>query len=287
MMIMIQVILLIVNLFLSDNILEKTAETGNFSNAVSITSDGKGNIYILDSQASEIIKYNDSLKIVKKIGKQGWNNGEFDNPTAIDGSSGMEIYVSDGKNYRIQRFDLNLSYITSIMTNYEGFLQKYRFQKPVATVYINPYFYVIDGENNRVVAYSAISQSSGTPVFAFGGFQSAQRPMVNPEKIVKDGLNNIYIHDKGEGVIYKYDNFGNYISTFDFKTIISVSSLNNNLYILTDSEIMVYDGKSNSFKDKILFADKIVPGKIKDFLVFSASKFYILEKSKLVEYTIK
>ncbi|MCI0472307.1 MAG: hypothetical protein L0Y76_01850, partial [Ignavibacteria bacterium] len=185
------------------------------------------------------------------------------------------------------RFDLNLSYITTIMTDYEGFQPKYRFQEPVATVYINPYFYVIDGENNRIVAYSAISQSSGTPVFAFGGFQSAQRPMVNPVKIVKDGLNNIYIYDKGEGVIFKYDNFGNYISTFENMKILSVSSLNNNLYVLTEQEILVYDGKSNSFKDKILFAEKFVPGKLKDFLVFSASKFYLLEKNKVVEYTIK
>lgn len=286
-MIMLQIILLAVNIFLSENILVKTAETGNFSNAVSITSDGKGNIYILDSQANEIIKYNDSLKVVKKTGRQGWNNGEFDSPTSIDGSSGMEIYVSDGKNYRIQRFDLNLSYVTSVMTNYEGFLPKYRFQKPVATVYINPYFFVIDGENNRVVAYSAISSSSGTPVFAFGGFQSAQKPMVNPIKIVKDGLNNIYIHDQGEGVVFKYDNFGNYLSTFDFKSIIAISSLNNNLYILTDKEILVYDGKSNSFKEKILFAENIIPGKIKDFIVFTSSKFYILEKNKLIEYSLK
>jgi len=286
-MILIQVILLLINLLYSDGILVKTAETGNFLNAVSLTSDGKGNIYILDSDANEVIKYNDSLKIVKKTGKQGWKNGEFDNPTSIDGSSGMEIYVSDGRNYRLQRFDLNLSYITTIMTNYEGFQAKYRFQEPVATVYINPYFYVIDGENNRIVAYSAISQSSGTPVFAFGGFQSAQRPMVNPVKIVKDGLNNIYIYDKGEGVVFKYDNFGNYISTIDNITILSVSSLNNILYILTDQDILVYDGKNNSFKAKILFAEKIVTGKVKDFLVFSATKFYLLEKNKVVEYTIK
>jgi|WetSurSiteA1Bulk_404760.scaffolds.fasta_scaffold16907_2 hypothetical protein len=286
-MIMIQIILLLINLLYPDNIIVRTSETGNFQNAVSLTSDGKGNIYILDSEASEVIKYNDSLKVVKKTGKQGWKNGEFDNPTSIDGSSGMEIYVSDGRNFRLQRFDLNLSYITTIMTNYEGFQAKFRFQEPVATVYINPYFYVIDGENNRIVAYSAISQSSGTPVFAFGGFQSAQRPMVNPVKIVKDGLNNIYIYDKGEGVVFKYDNFGNYISTIDNITILSVSSLNNNMYILTDQEILVYDGKTNSFKDKILFSEKIVPGKVKDFLVFSATKFYLLEKNKVVEYTLK
>jgi hypothetical protein len=69
--------------------------------------------------------------------------------------------------------------------------------------------------------------------------------------------------------------------------ILSVSSLNNNVYILTDQEILVYDGKSNSFRDKILFAEKFIPGKVTDFLVFSASKFYLLEKNKVVEYTIK
>jgi hypothetical protein len=282
-------LLLILNLFLfnSDSILVKSSEVGEFQNAVSITSDGKSNIYVLDAVKNEIIKYDDNLKEVKRAGRKGWGNGEFDSPTSIDGSSGLELNVSDGKNYRIQKFDLNLSYTGAINPNYETYQDNFKYQTPVATVYIVPYLYSIDGENNRVVTYQIQTQSMWVPAFSFGGFQSAQKPMVKPTKIVKDGFNNIYILDKKLATVFKYDNFGNYFSSFEYEKVLSISAFNNKLFILTDSEVLVYDSKKNAFTDKLLFAEKINAEKIQDFMVFSSSKFYILERNKLIELILK
>lgn len=282
-------LLLLLNLFLfnSDSILVKSSEVGDFLNAVSTTSDGKGNIYVLDAVKNEIIKYDDNLKEVKRAGRKGWANGEFDSPTYIDGSSGLELNVSDGKNYRIQKFDLNLSYTGVIFPNYETYQDNFKYQTPIATVYINPYLYSIDGENNRIVTYQIQNQSMWLPAFSFGGFQSAQKPMSKPAKIVKDGFNNIYILDLKLHTVFKYDNFGNYFNSFENDKIISISAFNNTLFILTDSEVLVYDSKKNAFTDKILFTEKINTEKIQDFMVFSSSKFYILERNKLIELILK
>lgn len=282
-------LLLILNLFLfnSDSVLVKTIEVGEFQKAVSITTDGKGDIYVLDAVTNEIIKYDDKLKEVKRAGKKGWANGEMDSPTYIDGSSGFEINVSDGKNYRIQKFDLNLSYTGTINTNYETYQDNFKYQTPLATVYIVPYLYSIDGENFRVVTYQMQTQNMWIPAFSFGGFQSAQKPMVGPTKIVKDGYNNIYILDKKLSSVFKYDNFGNFISSFETDKIISISAFNNRLYILTDSEVLLYDSRKNAFTDKLLFTEKIYSEKIQDFMVYSSSKFYILERNKLIELILK
>ena len=282
-------LLLFLNLFLfnSDSVLVKSSEVGDFLNAVSVTSDGKSNIYVLDAEKNEIIKYNDNLKEVKRAGKKGWAKGEFDSPTCIDGSSGLELNVSDGKNYRIQKFDLNLSYTGIINPNYETYLDNFKYQTPVATVFINPYLYSIDGENNRVVTYQIQTQSMWVPAFSFGGFQSAQKPMSKPTKIVKDGFNNIYILDKKLHAVFKYDNFGNYFTSFENEKVISISAFNNTLFILTETEVLVYDAKRNAFTDKIMFTEKINTDKIQDFMVFSSSKFYILERNKLIELILK
>jgi tripartite motif-containing protein 71 len=282
-------ILLFLNLFLfnSDSVLVKSSEVGDYINAVSVTSDGKSNIYVLDAVKNEIIKYDDNLKEIKRAGKKGWANGEFDSPTSIDGSSGLELNVSDGKNYRIQKFDLNLSYTGFINPNYETYQDNFKYQTPVATVYINPYLYSIDGENNRVVTYQIQNQNMWTPAFSFGGFQSAQKPMSKPTKIVKDGFSNIYILDKKLHAVFKYDNFGNYFNSLENEKIISISAFNNTLFILTDTEVLVYDAKRNAFTDKILFTEKINTEKIQDFMVFSSSKFYILERNKLIELILK
>jgi len=282
-------LLLILNLFLGnpDSVLIKTAEVGEYQNAVSVTSDGKGDIYVLDAVRNEIIKYDEKLKEVKRAGRKGWANGEFDSPTYIDGSSGLEINVSDGKNYRIQKFDLNLSYISTINPNYDTYQDNLKYQTPIATVYIVPYIYSLDGENNRVVTYQMQTQNMWVPAFSFGGFQSAQKPMVGPSKIVKDGYNNIYVLDKKLSEIFKYDNFGNFISSLENEKIISISAYNNRLYILTDSEVLVYESKKNAFTEKLLFAEKINTEKIQDFMVYSSSKFYILERNKLIELILK
>jgi hypothetical protein len=282
-------LLLILNLFLfnSDSVLVKTIEVGEFQKAVSITTDGKGDIYVLDAVTNEIIKYDDKLKELKRAGRKGWANGEMDSPTYIDGSSGFEINVSDGKNYRIQKFDLNLSYTGTINPNYETYQDNFKYQTPLATVYIVPYLYSIDGENFRVVTYQMQTQNMWIPAFSFGGFQSAQKPIVGPTKIVKDGYNNIYILDKKLSSVFKYDNFGNFISSFETDKIISISAFNNRLYILTDSEVLLYDSRKNAFTDKLLFTEKINSEKIQDFMVYSSSKFYILERNKLIELILK
>lgn len=282
-------LLLILNilLFNGDSILVKTNELSGFLNAVSITSDGKGKIYVLDAMSNEIIKFDESLKEVKRSGKKGWANGEYDSPTCIEGSSGLEIHVSDPMNFRIQKLDLNLSYISSIYTNYESFPENLKYQTPVSTVFINPYIYSIDGENNRIVTYQYQNQSMYQPAFSFGGFQSAQKPMSKPVKIVKDGLNNIYIFDSKLNTVFKYDNFGNYLNSMESKYIKSISAFNNQLYILTDSEILIYDARKNAYSGRYLFAEPILSEKLRDFIVFSSAKFFLLEKSKVIEFNLK
>lgn len=283
------ILLFILNILISqaDSLLLKTGEAGDFANAVSMTSDGKGMIYVLDSDANEIIKLDGSLKIEKRAGRKGWSNGEFDSPTSIDGSSGLDIYVSDGRNYRLQRFDLNLGYVGTILTEYETYPENLKFKTPLSSVYVNPYIYVIDGENNRVVAYQSLYQNTAVPVFSFGGFQSAQKPLVNPTKIIKDGYNNIYILDRKQNAVLRYDNFGNYMSIIESQTVYSIAVYNNLLYILDGNKLLVYEAKRSGFTGSILFAEKIETEKIKDILVLNSGKFYLLEKNKISEYSLK
>ncbi len=281
------VLLLNILLLRSDSILVRTNEISDFTNAVSVTSDGKGKIYVLDADANEIVKLDENLKVEKRAGKKGWNNGEFDTPTSIDGSSGLDIYVSDGRNFRIQRFDLNLGFVSSIQTDFESFLENLKFRTPVSTVFVNPYLYVIDGENNRVVAYQNLSQNYSAPAFSFGGFQSAVKPFITPSKIIRDGYNNIYILDRKQNTVFKYDNFGNYISSFENAAANSITAYNNLMYVLDNEGLLVYESKKNAFTGKLLFAEKINFKNIKDILVLSSGKFYVLENNKLSEYSLK
>ena len=260
----------------------KKNELTGFKNAISITSDGKGFLYVLDNESNEISKIDDKLNIIKKVGKKGWNSGEFDSPTYIDGSSGLDLYVSDGKNYRVQRFDLNLSFVTSLTTNTVTFDDKLKFDNPVASVIVNSNnLYVVDGDNKRIVIF----QSGLTPLTSFGGFQSAETPFVKPIKILKDGNNLLYILDKMQNSVFVYDSFGNYIKTFNIQKLISISIYNNFLYFLTENEIILYDLYKKAYVNKIDITENFKEV-ISDFLVYSDNEFLILEKNKLVLYNL-
>jgi hypothetical protein len=278
--------LIILNLFFfnSDSTLYKGNEFTGFKNAISMATDGRGCIYVLDNETNEVVKFDDKLNELKRIGKKGWNNGEFDSPAYIDGSSGLDIYVTDGVNCRIQRFDLNLSYISSLITNANTFDDKLKFNTPLASIVLNMNaLYVIDGENKRIVYYP----DGITPITYFGGFQSAQKPMINPAKLIKDRYNCIYVFDKKSNSIFKYDNFGNYIKSIEYDTIKSVSIFNNIIYIFTGSDLLMYDVSKNAYVDKILLTKEISNLNVTDMLVYSENKILFLEKNKISFFTIK
>jgi len=280
------VILFILNLifFGQDSVLEKNGGYTGFNNAVSVTADGKGFIYVLDNESNEIIKLDENLKEIKRTGKKGWNSGEFDSPTCIDGSSGLDIYVTDGINYRIQRFDLNLSHISSLATNASTFDEKLKFNSPVASIVLNTNaLYVIDGENKRIVCYP----DGLTPKFSFGGFQSALKPLKNPVKLMKDGNNSLFVFDKNNSSLHQYDNFGNYIKSLESSIIKSVSIYNNIIYIFTGSEILLYNVNKNAYTGKIILPQVYSDLNVTDMLVYSESRILFLSKNKIDSYLIK
>lgn len=251
---------------------------GSFDNAVSISSDGKGFIYILDSDNSEIVKYSTDLKEIKRAGKKGWNNGEFFSPTHIDASNGTNIFVSDKLNSRIQTFDLNLGFISSLLTDAETTEDKFKIRKPVCAVPINSLdLLVVDGDNPKVVFF----YGSLNPYSYFGSYQSVSGALVNPVKIVRDSKNNVYILDKHKNSVLRYDNFGTYISELSFDDIISIAIYSDLLFIMSKSGIISYDVNKNSYQAKFSLPGSINTKNLTDIAVTGNDKIYLLEKEKI------
>jgi len=249
----------------------------SFSNAISITGDGKGFIYVLDKSKNEITKLDSNLNIIKKSGDYGWASGQFISPTYIDASSGLDIFVSDGNNYRVQRLDLNLAFISELKTNTITFNPEFQFNTPVATLIVNSNnLFVIDKDNKRIVIY----QNGEKPSNSFGDFKTSPTPLIEPVKLLKDNNNNIYILDKGYNKILIFDNFGNFIKTIELDNVKTFSIFNNNLYIISGNEIFIYEPQKNAFSEKISLPENY-QNKITDLLIYNSEKYFILEKNKL------
>lgn len=88
-----------------------------FFGASHICSDSSGNIYISDSKARNIFKFDSSGNFLVRIGREGQGPGEFNNPRSIRFSKDL-LVVSDNNNHRIQFLDSNGIYVRSI--KYKG-----------------------------------------------------------------------------------------------------------------------------------------------------------------------
>ena len=274
------ILLLFLNFLIagSDSLLVKSREVADFTNAVSVTTDGKENIYVLDAGTNQIVKFDNKLNYLKRNGKQGWDEGQFDSPTCIDGSSGLDIFVTDGKNKRVQRLDLELNPISILKTNLPDFTVDYQFNTPVATLVLNSReLYVIDGDNNRIVIYKDGRNPSGI----FGDYSSGKGQLSRPVKILKDGKNFIYVLDKELKTIFRFDNLGNYINRLTIENLESFTISGNTLYMFNGKEILIYDLERNTVTDTKILPGKISKKKFRDILVLNSKKYLLLEKNTL------
>lgn len=281
------IFLLIINFLFaqSDSVILKEREYSGFNKAVSLTYDSRGFIYVLDQNANEILKFDDKLTLQKRAGKEGWNAGEFDNPTYIDGSSGLDLYVSDGNNHRIQRFDMNLGFVSELNTDMEIYEMNFRFRKPLASININTNnLYIIDGDNKRIVVYSLIN-SQYQPSFIFADYRDIQGSLMSPVKILKDSKNNIYILDKKRKSVMIYNNFGVFLKSVKAGKIISISINRDILYILTSKRIFSYDFSRKAFTGEFIVTGELTTD-VTDFLIQNDNKVYLLKKNKIELYSL-
>ncbi|MBX7042556.1 MAG: NHL repeat-containing protein [Ignavibacteria bacterium] len=274
------IIAFIFSMFISatDSNLVKETSVNEFMNAVSITVDAKENIYVLDAGADQIVKFDSKLNFLKRDGKQGWGEGQFDSPTCIDASSGLDIFVSDGRNYRVQRLDLNLNYISSLYTNQEDYPSNLKFRTPVASLVLNASeLYLIDQDNKRIVVY----KDGKSPSFVFGDYLSGKGQLGNPVKILKDGKNFIYVHDKEQKMILRYDNLGNYVGRLTVKGLETFTIRNNIVYMFDGKAITLYDTETNAVIGMKYPDLKSMKGKLRDLIAISGEKYLLLGKNEL------
>ena len=78
--------------------------------------DQQGNLYVEDSQNSQIVKFDSNGKLLLEWGSQGEADGQFNFPpddyasVAVDAQG--NVYVTDDTNARIQKFDSNGKFLT-------------------------------------------------------------------------------------------------------------------------------------------------------------------------------
>jgi DNA-binding beta-propeller fold protein YncE len=166
-----------------------------------------GTVYVLDAPSATLRVLDADLKLVAVIGSPGWEEGRFDHPAAVWARNGLDIFVADYGNHRIQRFDRQLAFVSSFSTREsENSDERFGYPRGVALSRLGDLF-IVDGENQRIVKVGGISRVERT----FGGFDAGSGKLNQPSRIAVGPSDRVYVLDGAR--IMVYDVFGNFLTS--------------------------------------------------------------------------
>ncbi len=243
--------------------------------------DQENNIYILDSENNEMAKIGMSGNLMKKIGGLGSGQLNFDSPVSLSTSLGLNVFVADYYNNRIQRFNKNLEYIGTLYTkDDEREVNRFGFPSLIILDRFSNLF-IYDNENKRILKFNIKNQVERI----LGSYEYNEAKINNPIKFETNFKDDIIVLEESRFVIF--DNWGTFLRSVrlpqGYKAI-SFSMDQKYIYSVADDNLLLItnlDGKklqSFNLKDYTVFSDK---ENTKDIKVLG-EKMFILTSQRIL-----
>lgn len=248
-------------------------EFGEFSNASSFTISSGGIIYVTDLNKNEISSFDTLGNKLKDVGGFGWQSGLFDQPVDIFANP-LVVYVADKNNHRIQQFDRNLNFISSLSSRSEDFESNFGFPLSLAVSNQGDLF-ILDGENTRVIKFDMF----GNFLTSFGGIDGGNFKLKKPSSLSVDSKGLVFVSD--DKTLNIFDSFGNGLNKVNFNhQIKSIRIIFNDYVIVTKNSIQKLIIENESLKiEPVEILDVKLP-EIKSALIFN-HKLYLLSFNKI------
>jgi len=191
---------------------------GQFHVPYGIDVDIEGNVWVADRANDRMQKFDSKGKFILKFGNKDAEPsnepGKFDNPRDVAVDKDLRyVYVADSKNNRIQKFDLNGSFIE----------EKGKFGNKRGEFNL-PTTIVIDSKGNFIVNERGNERlqkfdSNWNPVLMWGSKGSGNSEFCHIEHIAVDKYDNVYVTDpqsdpgcSQQPRVLKFDAQGNFIT---------------------------------------------------------------------------
>jgi streptogramin lyase len=190
---------------------------GEFSGPIDIAIDTSGIMYVTDYVNRRVQKLDSSGTFILmwgwgvaggtgfeictsscQAGISGAGDGQFAGPEGVAVDLAGNVYVTDGPNFRMQKFDGSGRFITKWGTSGTGDGQ---FDYPTdVTVDASGHVYVADIHNFRIQKFDG----SGVFFAKWGTFGTGAGQFSSPQGVAVDATGNVYVGDTGNHRIQKF-----------------------------------------------------------------------------------
>lgn len=212
--------------------------------------DINGTVVLVDGEKNTVRLLTKEMKQSAEIGGSGWGDDQFDRPAGVWARNGIDIFIADYGNHRIQRFDRKLAFISSFSTRERPNAdERFGYPTDVAVSRLGDLF-ICDSENSRIVKVVGLSKIEKT----FGGFDAGKGRLKKPNQLEIGPHDNIYVQDampdakQGSRVVV-FDNFGNFIHIIGeglFPVGVQIFADQSGLILLGDGKLFFFDENDRS-----------------------------------------
>lgn len=247
-----------------------------------------GHVYIVDSGNERILQLNHQGKYLNQVGGFGWGETQFDFPADIATRDGLNIFVADFNNQRIQRYNKNLERISTLgrssvsqYTYTDKQKKELEIGRPISLT-LSPLgdLFFINQDKNEIVKLNA----SGQQEINFGGFRSGEIRLTAPSRI-RAAPKTVFVIDNPR--ILAFDHFGNYLRAYGDGLIKRASDIavdsKNRIYICDEERKCIF---VFSDRDERLAAWMHFPFTKPVAMDIYRNQLYVLDNSPATVYVI-
>jgi sugar lactone lactonase YvrE len=182
--------------------------TESLSHPTGIDVDSSGNVWVVDAGHSRLVEFNSKGEWMRKVGKLGSGNSEFNNPTGIAVGANGYVWVADTGNNRLQEFSSTGAFVGAFggKGSADG-----QFLEP-SSIDVGPgnNVWVSDTGNSRIEKLD----EKGEFVASYGALGSGNGQLNRPTGIDVDTRGSVWVIDQGNGRVEQFSERGEYLGKF-------------------------------------------------------------------------
>lgn len=174
-------------------------------NAVSIDYVSTENsLYIVEQGRNRILKLTTGGIRTDSVGTRGSGDSRFDAPSSIDATNGLQVFVADRNNARIQVFERRLAYLSTITPPSDRQGINPVFFRPEA-ISVNSFgdIFVYDGESQQILKYDRNGRFQ--LVVSLSVFD-----LETPLRSIQSFEDRLYLLERDRGLIHEITAQGGY-----------------------------------------------------------------------------
>lgn len=180
-----------------------TTETpGSLYGPRGITISDDGRIFVADTGNKRIIIFDGNGAILGEFGTEGYNLGQFSEPTDIHFGNDGSLFIADAWNQRVQVFtEIGENTFTPVKYwDVDGWNSQTLDNKPYITTFEDKVF-ITDPEGYRIIEF----RTDGTFVQLWGEYGMDAQTIGLPNGIAADADGNIWIADAANNRLMRFD----------------------------------------------------------------------------------